>query len=409
MGRPHLLFATHGSLPWTKRRRGESEPSQGLELPAAEDQPVVNIIQDRCTGCTVCALDCPYGAIEMVERTDGKRHKYIAIEDPGLCVSCGICVGSCDGVAVTMGQTPPSVMWDTVAAQLALAKLRSPIDEVQVVFTCERHAVHGGRPYLDRRIEKQNGSSIEVVELPCVGILPPDLLARTIDEGVANVHIIGCPADDCANREGNVWLEQRITRERVPRLKRPYANVPITASWLPPDDFDRGIAAIPTKIEKGSGEKQEIDYMAMRQMVVDLSWRNYLVAFFLLALVMVVQILLTDLPFTPYPERSAAGQIVISDLAAPIGRTSYISSTLGPTLDLLLEINGEVILVDTFESSAILSSEAYPFFDEFDLAAGNQEIRLLLHDPGSATSFVLFDAPVKVSERDILTIPIPLE
>jgi hypothetical protein len=304
-----------------------------------------------------------------------------------------------------MGGTPPSVMWDTVAGQLALAKLRSPIDQVQVVFTCERHAVHGGRPYIEHMADSRNGKSLEVIELPCVGSAPPDLLARTLDEGVANVHVIGCPADDCTNREGNIWLEQRITRERVPRLKRPYANAPITAYWLPPDDFDRGIASIPPPVAGNNDEGNTIDYMALRQMFTDLTWRNYVVAFLLLALVMIVQVLLTDLPYSPYQDQSATGQVVISDLAAPIGRTSYISSILGPSLSMQLEINGEIVLVDTVETSDVLDSNTYPYYEEFDLTAGNPQIRLSLTDPDSATSFLFFDAPVAVSEGDILTIP----
>lgn len=402
------LTMVSAALPWIGRKR-KKDGSLSANRSLATGQPVVHVIKERCTGCTVCALDCPYGAIEMVERTDGKRHKYIAIEDPGLCVSCGICVGSCDGVAVTMGDTPPAALWDTVAGQLALAKLRSPIDQVQVVFTCERHAVQGARPYLDHHAENQNGMSIEVVTLPCVGTAPPDLLARTLDEGVANVHVIGCPVDDCANREGNLWLEQRITRERVPRLKRPYADVPITASWLPPDDFDRGIAAIPPPMSSENGEEGQPDYMELRRMVRTLTWRNYLVAFLLLALVMVVQVLLTDLPFSPYQETSALGRVVIADVASPIGRQSYISRTLGPNLEMRLEIDGQGIFEDRLDTTSVLTGDSYPYFEELALTPGNQQIRLTLTDPASATTFVFYDAPVTVSEGDILTIPPPSE
>lgn len=400
-----VLTAVLTALPWIKGRRKVSDETPG-QLEAA-GRPVVNIIKDRCSGCTVCAIDCPYKALEMVERTDGKRHKYIAIEDTGLCVSCGICVGSCDGVAVTLGQTPPVALWDTVSGQLALAKLRSPIDQVQVVFTCERHAVQGGKPYIDHAVASQNGMAVEVITLPCVGTAPPGLLSRTLDEGVANVHIIGCPPDDCANREGNLWLEQRITRERVPRLKRPYANAPITASWLPPDDFSLGIAAIPPKVIAENGENSVPDYMELRRMARSLTWRNYAVAFLLLALVMVVQILLTDLPYSPYADKSAVSRVLISDVAAPIGRSSYISSILGPELDLRLEIDGQIVLEDRLATSSVLESDAYPFYEQLDIVPGEQRMRLSLSDPSTATSFVYFDAPVTVTDGDIITIPPP--
>ncbi len=402
-----LLTILLALLPWLSGRRRKKATPTGSTEPAVK--PTVNIIKDRCTGCTVCAVDCPYGAIEMVERTDGRPHKYIAIEDPGLCVSCGICVGSCDGVAVTLGQTPPSMLWDTVAAQLALAKLRGPIDDLRVVFTCERHAAHGARMYIEQTSASTNGMPEEVVTLPCVGTAPPDLLARTLDEGVANVHIVGCPADDCANREGNLWLEQRIVRERVPRLKRPYADAPITASWLPPDDFALGIAAIPAARPPENGQDETPDYLELRRILQPLTWRNYLAAFSLLTLVMIVQVLLTDLPYFAYAEKDAVAQIVIPDIAAPIGRASYMSKSLGPTLDLRLEIDDQLVFNDQLDTAEVLQSESYPYFEKIDLNSGDHRIRLSLVDPTSSTTFVFADAPATLNNRAILTLPVPLE
>ena len=130
------------ALPWITR-----DKSANPETPQAEI-PKVNIIKERCTGCTKCALDCPYGAIVMVERHDDKPHKFIAIEDPNLCVSCGICVGSCDGVAVTLGEMPPALLWDEVSLRLTLAKAKAPDQPIKLVFTCDRHAAHGARPFL---------------------------------------------------------------------------------------------------------------------------------------------------------------------------------------------------------------------------------------------------------------------
>jgi ferredoxin len=250
-----LLTAVFAVLPWLRLRR-RSASIDGVALPAT--LPKVNIIKDRCNGCTVCAMDCPYGAIQMVERTDGKLHKYIAVEDPSLCVSCGICVGSCDVVAVTMGRIPPVMLWEDISSRLTLAKMRNPASQLKVIFTCERHAAHGAKSYLEHSADMPEGTAVEVIPLSCVGTAPPDLLSRTLDEDVAEVQVVGCPPDDCTNREGNLWLEQRLVRERVPRLRRPYANAPISAYWLPPDDFSQAVEAA-TVLPATSGDEPAID------------------------------------------------------------------------------------------------------------------------------------------------------
>jgi hypothetical protein len=78
---------------------------------------------------------------------------------------------------------------------------------------------------------------VEVIPLTCAAMAHPVLLARTLKAGAAEVQVVGCPPDDCANREGNLWLEARLARQRAPKLRRVLANAPIFAAWLPPNRF----------------------------------------------------------------------------------------------------------------------------------------------------------------------------
>jgi ferredoxin len=52
-----------------------------------------NILEGPCTGCTVCARNCPTGAIS------GERRK-LHIIDPEVCIRCGICMQVCNFNAI---------------------------------------------------------------------------------------------------------------------------------------------------------------------------------------------------------------------------------------------------------------------------------------------------------------------
>lgn len=398
------------ALPWIsrlRRRRApvlvESGTAEGAStsVAVATAPPPVNIIKDRCTGCTKCALDCPYDAIQMVERHDEKPHKFIAIEDTGLCVSCGICVGSCDGVAVTLGTAAPESLWDLIEerAGLATGPVGAPAFATEaagttatqpaqvVVYTCERHARHGAKPYLS-----ENGTDAEsgvvVITLPCVGAVPPDMLTRTLDSGVGEVKIVGCPPYDCANREGNVWAEQRLTRERVPRLRKPYANAPISAHWLPPNEFARALESKPPLDEDG-----QPDFMAGRRLLRDLSFRDYLPAALLVVGLLVVQVLTNDIPFTPYPDQPGVVQLVWERPDQPFG-TLLPYETRDTAYLVELTVDGEPVYSDTLSAAELLTTDGDRppvLFAETTVTPGVYAVQLTITGDVSGAETILVD------------------
>lgn len=412
------------SLPWLSRirRRSASRPAGStgsvettVSLSPSPGPPPVNIIKDRCTGCTKCALDCPYDAIQMVERHDGKPHKFIAIEDTGLCVSCGICVGSCDGVAVTLGTVAPESLWDMIedrarlapapagvalgsvagAVGMPLAQTGQPVRIV--VYTCERHARHGARPYLSENGDSPD-SDVVVITLPCVGAAPPDMLTRTLDAGVAEVKVVGCPPYDCANREGNLWAEQRLTRQRVPRLRKAYADAPITAHWLPPNQFARALDS-----ETPVGEDGQANYLASRQLLRDLDLRDYLPAALLVFALLVLQVLANDIPFMPYPDQPGIVQIVWERPDAPLGLLRP-DQTEDTEYFLSLSVDGETVFAETLATDQLLVSgdERPPVvFAEWEVEPGRYAIRLTLTGDVTGAETILVDEVWEISPGEI--------
>ena len=68
---------------------------RGKKCPARQCKALIQyaILEDKCKGCTVCARNCPQGAIQ------GEKKKAHLI-DPEKCIKCGICESGCKFGAV---------------------------------------------------------------------------------------------------------------------------------------------------------------------------------------------------------------------------------------------------------------------------------------------------------------------
>src|SRR5690606_27562306 len=99
--------------------------------PATGVRPPPSVVDERlCTGCEQCSRDCPYEAITMVPRKDG-RAGLVAQVDDALCVSCGICAGSCAPMVV--GPPGRSGRDQLAGVKEFIARVKPHADEVVVV------------------------------------------------------------------------------------------------------------------------------------------------------------------------------------------------------------------------------------------------------------------------------------
>jgi quinol-cytochrome oxidoreductase complex cytochrome b subunit/NAD-dependent dihydropyrimidine dehydrogenase PreA subunit len=64
------------------------------------------VVLNKCVGCNLCYLDCPYQAIEMVPAPANSRFKLLATVLPYRCSGCGVCVGACAFDAIDLPDLP---------------------------------------------------------------------------------------------------------------------------------------------------------------------------------------------------------------------------------------------------------------------------------------------------------------
>jgi len=190
-----LTFAGLLAVPLVTRRRGSAAP-----LPSVVDENI-------CTGCRQCFVDCPFDAITMLRRDDGRADE-VGHVNPDLCVSCGICAGSCAPMGVgPAGRTGRDQL--THVRQF-LARPGRRDDEV-VAICCERGASRFG-PLLER-----DGAAVYPVD--CAGSLHTSVIELMVRSGCAGVLVLACPPRDCWNREGPRWLHERVYHDREAELQ----------------------------------------------------------------------------------------------------------------------------------------------------------------------------------------------
>jgi ferredoxin/coenzyme F420-reducing hydrogenase delta subunit len=354
--------------------------------------PPIVVDEDRCTGCTLCAADCPYNAIKMVDRKDDKRHKYVAEVIPDMCVSCGICIGSCPPLALTLGDQPAESLWETAVA------LAAPTNDkpVKIVFTCERHALQGAKNSLQNNGVVENADrQVKVVPLTCIGMAHPNLAAQALEAGAAEIQFVGCPPEDCANREGNLWLAQRLERERLPKLKKQYIDAPITTDWRPPNNFTQAL-----RQKTSQTLATTYDFVLSKA-----NWKSFIPALILLAVVLAAQIWVSDLPYTPASGVESRIEIAMAHQSgAPL---RDVNTELPPDPNpghptrLVLEVDGEVLLDKTYDPGRG-KRPASVIFEQIDLLPGRYDVKLVMFDrPDPSEAQTLFADTVLLGQGQV--------
>ena len=181
--------------------------------PRMHQEPIVEVHLDNCNGCGNCVADCPYAALSLEPRTDGRRFVHEAVLRPDLCASCGVCVGSCPYAMPfrSVGELVSGVDLPDVPVRA----LRATTDKAVAALAGEARVMVFGCDHAPKIVK---APGVAYVGLRCIGMLPPSFIDYALrGSAVDGVFIIGCA--DCRYRRGDQWLKQRLAGERDPRLR----------------------------------------------------------------------------------------------------------------------------------------------------------------------------------------------
>jgi menaquinol-cytochrome c reductase cytochrome b subunit len=171
-----------------------------------------------CTGCGQCVQDCPFEAIAMGPNPRGPGLHEIAMVNPARCVSCGLCAGSCDQLAIG----PPSR--DGHAQVRLVKRLDVPAETGPALVYC---ASDGAGERLAARA-RAGGHAVTALAVECAGNVHA-LTVSQLGARFGGVYVLACPAHRCRSREGVELSRARLLEGHEPKLRQ--ALDPARVRW----------------------------------------------------------------------------------------------------------------------------------------------------------------------------------
>jgi ferredoxin/coenzyme F420-reducing hydrogenase delta subunit len=364
-----------------------------------------------CTGCSLCAVECPFRAIEMRAREDedASPYKLIALVNPQLCTGCGICVGTCATAGIELQQLPTKTIYQEGLLRQVLKQTGAGA-KPKVVFTCQRQASSGSLRSVTGSKDSYQTSGIITCTLPCVGMVDPVWTKELFSKGVKEIAFVSCPYDDCANREGPHWLSARLNRRKA--LLTPALH------WIESTPGDaRPLEGLLARLEEGD---QAVILPVLPQIKGRLRAKPRLPAagLGLLALTLLIGLAL-PLDFSSGQRTTSQGQIRIliehhgnikaglpgRGIQIPEHASLEASQILGgeryPVL-LQVRVNSELVVNENHSPTGLRSEGKISGLDVLNLPPGEHEMEVLLKDDDGDWR-VLFSDTIRLLPSEVRT------
>lgn len=339
----------------------------------------VTLALRRCNACTNCYHDCPYEAIAMRPRTDRRPYAQEAVVCSELCVSCGICVGSCDTAALTLSDFSLVSIRGEVKKRLLEGRMGKSGSR-DVIFWCEKalpaETIKSQRPW------------INPIMLPCIGTIHPILIEDALKSGAGRILLVSCPKEDCHYRIGNRLLEKRLQGQR-----KPYPKIQIDLSKV------RFAYFSPVQVQEATGV---LDRWVSGEVIGQKSrpmsgWIRGITAGAVLAIPAILIFFFSGAPsYSFYDENESLLILSLKYTASPLHCRELSAEELGrlpehmripiectrerwPIL-VSLDIDGEKRLSREYKPSGLWYDGPSYIYEKFKLSPGSHEIRLAVKE-----------------------------
>jgi ferredoxin len=391
------------ALPWLAPNRQHS---------AAE------VVTTACTGCVLCANECPYDAIRMVAREDASGYRKLAVINSEQCTACGVCLGACPADAIQLQGTTPSIVLRGLQQQIAPA-LQSG-KSVTVVYAEQRAVALGGLPTpLKNFSAGQSVFSIDwsptVVVVAC--ILPS---ASTVNlewvkalqqQGVREQVILTSPYDDGVHREDAHWVLERM---RLRRLHMPDLHW-VMAGANDPAPLNDLLERLQSGVRPAHASMENLPVLKKRGQLLKPAWLAAIAGSMALLFIFSVG-WFSDVPVKRATAGEAAVRLVlplqakVSGVELPANYTpppgadvSTIFATTYYPLDLRLVIDGQVMWQKHWQLQKTGNGRV-AVIEYLPVNSGAYQIQVWLKDDEQAERLI-FDQSANIQAGQVLQVP----
>jgi len=166
------------------------------------DALIAQVDSDKCVGCEICELNCPYGAAKLVEIEENVFKSQI---NPALCKGCGVCSAGCPVNAISLKNFEDSQIEAMIGAGL---ENPDPAEPRIIVFLCNWCSYAGADNAGVSRF--QYPPNIRPIRVLCSGRVAIQHILSAFLYGADGVLVTGCHLGDCHYISGNYKTERRV-------------------------------------------------------------------------------------------------------------------------------------------------------------------------------------------------------
>jgi heterodisulfide reductase subunit A len=205
---------------------------------------IAQVDEELCTGCGLCAQECPFQAIELVGPENEQKAQVIT----AACKGCGICAGACPSSALTsLGFTDAMLL-----AQIDEALAQDP--EHKVLAFCCHWCSYAGADFAGVS-RLQYPPAVRIIRTMCAGRVHPRLILHAFERGAGQVLVSGChPPGDCHYISGNLRAEDRVEKLKTRLEKKGIDPDRLRLAWVSATEgrvFQKVVREMAEKLEGG--------------------------------------------------------------------------------------------------------------------------------------------------------------